>query len=79
MSLLPILSATMAICPHLPAEARANFVPERDLYAIYAPVIEGYLENRAVAEVLAPMLGQNVSTDDALCALMPPIDVESDP
>jgi hypothetical protein len=25
------------------------------------------------------MLGQNVSTDDALCALMPPIDVESDP
>jgi hypothetical protein len=71
MSLLPILSATMAICPHLPAEARANFVPERDLYAIYAPVIEGYLENRAVAEVLAPMLGQNVSTDDALCALMP--------
>jgi hypothetical protein len=75
MSLLPILSATMAICPHLPAEAQATFVPERDVYGIYELIIE---EQLAIAKELAPLLGHNVSTGDALCALLPPIDVTDD-
>jgi hypothetical protein len=76
MSLLPIISATMAICPHLPAEAQATFVRERDLYGIYMLVDE---DEWAVAKELAPMLGANVSTGEALCALVPAIEVESDP
>jgi hypothetical protein len=78
MSLLPMLTATtLAVCPHLPAEARATFVPERDLYGIYDLVIHAY-ERRAVAKELAPLLGQNVSTEDAECALLPAIDVDMD-
>jgi formylmethanofuran:tetrahydromethanopterin formyltransferase len=76
MSLLPILTATaLATCPHLPAEAQATFVPERDVYAIYELIIDAY-ERRALAKALAPMMGQNVSTDDAECAFLPP---EGDP
>jgi hypothetical protein len=76
MSLLPILSATaLATCPHLPAEAQATFVRERDLYGIYMLVDE---DEWAVAKELAPMLGANVSTGEALCALVPPIDVEGE-
>ena len=76
MSLLPMLTATtMAVCPHLPAEAQATFVRERDLYGIYMLVDE---DEWAVAKELAPLLGANVSTGDALCALLPPIDVEND-
>jgi hypothetical protein len=69
MSLLPILTATaLATCPHLPAEAQATFVRERDVYAIYELIIE---EQLAIAKELAPLLGHNVSTADALCALVP--------
>lgn len=75
MSLLPIITATMAVCPHLPAEAQAKFTPSTDFYGVYELIIE---EQLAIAKELAPMLGHNVSTADALCALMPPIDVTDD-
>jgi hypothetical protein len=76
MSLLPMLTATaMAACPHLPAEAQATFVPERDVYGIYELIIE---EQLAIASELARELGHNVSVSDALCALLPPIDVENE-
>jgi hypothetical protein len=76
MSLLPILTATaLATCPHLPAEAQATFVPERDVYGIYELIIE---EQLAIAKELAPMLGHNVSTGDALCAFIPAADGPDD-
>jgi hypothetical protein len=68
MSLLPMLTATtLAVCPHLPAEAQATFVPEKDLYEI----VELIDRELAFARELAKELGQNVSTADALCALLP--------
>jgi hypothetical protein len=74
MSLLPILTATaLATCPHLPAEAQATFVRERDLYGIYMLVDE---DKWAEAMELAPMLG--VSTGEAICAFVPAADGPND-
>ena len=79
MSLLPIITALpMAMCPHLPAQAQATFVPERDVYGIYDLIIEDALARWAEAKELAPLLGQNVSTADAFCALLPAIEVEEE-
>lgn len=79
MSLLPLLTALpVAVCPHLPAEAQATFVPGRDVYGVYDLIIEGALANWAEAKELAPLLGQNVSTADAFCALLPAVEVENE-
>ena len=76
--LASVLAANITLLLALSLSGVATFVPERDVYGVYDLIIEDALARWAEAKELAPLLGQNVSTAEAFCALLPAIEVEGD-